>query len=179
MRRSRTGLIAALVVLSAFAASAASAQAAGVRISPSGGITATSIGTVNFNSPIATLGCNVTVVGTANPGPIAINGVAGVATSITVSPNPCRGFAVRILGLPWSALTVSLSLLPTGALFVLQNVQFQVGPCLYTANVPFLYSNARGGDTILPNVFTSTIPACGRGSISSAGFTVTPRLTIT
>lgn len=169
-------LFAAIAAVSIMAFATSTANAAS--ITPGGAITATSIGTLNLNSPIATLRCNLTLTGSVGRGPIAPGGVAGSLTGVTINPNPCGGFRITILGLPWQVDLVSESL-PTGALFVIRNVQFQVGTlCLYRGDVGFFYTNGTGVATILPNSLTGSSPLCGTGSLSGSGFQFSPVQTI-
>jgi hypothetical protein len=162
-------LFAALAAVSimAFATSTASAY----RISPSGRITATSIGTLNLNSPIATLRCSITLTGTINSSIVAVGNQAGQIEGVTISPQPCGGFNITVLNLPWRVDLNNVALLPTGALFIIRGVQFQVGTlCLYRGDVGFLYTNSTGVATILANSLTGSSPLCGTGSLSGSGF---------
>lgn len=167
---------AALVAICAMAFAANAASAA--TISPAGAITATSIGTLNLNSPIATLRCNVTLIGSLNSA--AVGASAGSISRVGISPNPCGGFTVTTLNTPWNVrLIATLGSPITGALILLENVQFSIGPCLYSGNVGALYANSTGNLTILANSLTGS-PAgiCGTGSLSGSGFSVSPRQTI-
>ncbi|ADB53750.1 hypothetical protein [Conexibacter woesei] len=168
-------LLIGLVALAALASMASTATAGRVRISNSGPFTATSIGTLDLNSPIATLNCTVTLTGTTNPGPIAIGGTAGQVTGVAIAPNPCRGFRVVVLRTPWPIILRDLSLLPTGALFEIPNVQFSVSVCLYQGPIGFLIANGSGIIQILRNTLPGlpTSP-CGNGSLSGRGFQFNP-----
>lgn len=162
------------VVTMAFAANTASA----LTISPAGAITATSIGTLNLNSPIATLRCNITLVGSINAS-VAAGGSAGSLTSVGISPNPCGGFTVRVLNTPWNVTFNSALGSPvTGALFTIDRVQFTVGTCLYSGPVGFLYSNATATAAILANTLTGSPALCGNGSLSGSGFSFSPAQTV-
>ncbi|ADB53751.1 hypothetical protein Cwoe_5345 [Conexibacter woesei DSM 14684] len=174
-RHTRTLLISGMTVIVALLSMAATASAGNVRINANGPFTATSIGTLDLNSPIATLNCTVTLVGSTNAGPISTGGTAGTVNTVTISPNPCRGFAVRTLATPWPILLEDLSLLPIGALFRIPNVQFTVGPCLYAGAIGFLLANGSGLIGILRNALTGAprVP-CGTGSLSGTGFQFRP-----
>lgn len=170
-------LIVAMVATTALAVGASSASA--LSISPSGAITANSIGTLNLNSPIATLRCNVQLRGTINPGPIAVGGVAGQITGVTVTPDPCLNARITILGLPWNVVYTRAITINSVYLFTIQNVQFliQLGTtqCLYRGNVGFSYTNSTGIANILSNALPGTnlpptLPICGNGSLSGSGF---------
>jgi hypothetical protein len=154
----------AAVSIMAFATSTASAAT----ITPNGPITATSIGTLNLNSPIATLRCSITLTGTINSS-AAVGGSAGQITGVTITPNPCGGFAITVLRLPWNVVLNSAS--GSGGTFTIQGVSFQVGTlCLYTGPVPFTYANSTGIATIGANSLTGSSPLCGTGSLSGSGF---------
>lgn len=160
-------LFAAVAAISIMAFAASTSSAATIR--PNGAITATSIGTLNLNSPIATLRCNVTLTGTIDPGPITPVNRAGTVTGATISPNPCGGFRITTLT-PWQVDLFDVRGLPTSALFIIRNVGFQVGTlCLYRGDVGFIYTNATGIATIQANSLAST-PLCGSGSLSGSGF---------
>jgi hypothetical protein len=167
-------LFAAVAAISIMAFATSTANAATIR--PSGPITATSIGTLNLNSPIATLRCSITLAGTINSS-VTVGTTAGQISSVTIAPQPCGGFTIRVLGLPWRVDLVSL-LLPTGGLFIIRNVQFQVGNiCLYRGDVGFLYTNSTGVAAILTNSLSGYDPStgnpsalCGTGSLSGSGF---------
>jgi hypothetical protein len=167
-------LFAGVMAIVAMAFAANTAQ--GATISPGGGVTATSIGTLNLNSPIATLRCNVTLTGSINRS-VAIGASAGSITGVAIAPNPCQGFTVTVLGTPWN-VRLNSTTLPTGALFTIENVQFSVGACLYRGNVGFFYNNGTGIARILANSLTGSSILCGTGSLSGSGFQFAPIQTI-
>ncbi|ADB53756.1 hypothetical protein [Conexibacter woesei] len=171
-------LFAAVLAVTAMAF-AASTSSAAVSASPGGNITATSVGTLNLNSPIATLRCNVTLTGSIGAGPITVGNTAGSLTGAGIAPNPCGGFTVRTLNHPWTVTLSDDSLMPDGALFTIRNVQFSVGTCLYSGDVGFLYVNDGSGHAdILTNSLTGSPAFCGRGSLSGSGFTFNPVQTL-
>ena len=162
------------IVAMAFATSTASA----LTVTPSGANTATSLGTLNLNSPIATLSCNVTLAASINAGSIATGGVAGTITGTTISPNPCGGFSVSTSGHPWSTVVTDQTLVPAGVLLTINGVRFSIGPCTYSGSVGFLYDRATNVASIQRNSLPGSPALCGNGSLSGSGFRFTTPLSV-
>lgn len=168
-----------LISLIASVASLAAAPAASAyTLSPGGAITATSVGTLNLNSPIATLRCNVVLTGSKDPTG-TVGAITGRVTGVTISPNPCGGFLISALNLPWNIRTVALLGSPiTGLLLQIETVQFSSGVCLYSGVVGHLYAEATAIMNILANALAGSPFACGTGSLSGSGFRMSPAQTI-
>jgi hypothetical protein len=126
-----------------------------------------------MNAPIATLRCNFTLVLRLNT-LIAVGGSAGTVALVGISPSPCQGFTVRVLGLPWNIRLSSAASLPVGALFTIENVQIAIGPCLYQGNVGYFYTNGTGVKTVLANSLIGDGIFCGSLSFSGNGFQSSP-----
>lgn len=172
----RSALVATAVVL-CFIIGAQTASAAS--ISPAGTTTATSIGTININSPIWTLRCNLSLAIDLARGPIARGASAGSVTSATIIPNPCGGFSYRSTGLPWPVLLVSDAGLPTTALFRIVGFLLGMGTvCNYVGDLGFSYTNATGVATFQPNSLVGSSPLCGNASISGNGLQFAPVQTV-
>jgi hypothetical protein len=121
------------------------------------------------------LRCSVSLAGTFNSGSIARGGRVGSISAITITPNPCQGFAVSVLALPWDIILLSESLiLSGGSLFGIQ-IQIMVGPCLWTGLFGLLFDNAGNLASSLTSTFTS--PLCGNASLTGR-FTFSPRQTV-
>jgi hypothetical protein len=172
-------LLVVAIAATMFAAIGASAASAALTVAPSGPITATSIGTLNLNSPIATLRCNVTLNGTIGAGPISVGGSAGSITGVTITPNPCSGATiVANLSLPWNVTYTSYNASTNLYLFTINNVTFLVSlagqNCLYRGNIGFTYNETNGVALILTNSLAGTnlggLPICGNGSLTGNGF---------
>jgi hypothetical protein len=117
------------------------ASAEGLTVEPAGSITASSLGSLSFRSPLATVTCPVTMTGSFESAS-SVQGVAGAVTSARLGS--CSGATVTTsLGTPWQIVAgAALGTLPsslTGLTYGFYNVSFLFDVTFFGMHVRCLY----------------------------------------
>lgn len=146
------GVVTAFVVLVAGASSASAFTAV---VSPGGGITSVSLGTVTFSSGETTINCNLTLTGELNRVITLVSGVELGRIRVVTARECNNGATVTILALPYNlSFNESLGTLPdngTGTRYTVRGASFNLSlfggfvNCLYRGEQPALLGTTDTG----------------------------------